>query len=718
MDSPAYMQIIALLTRAQNYPGLDGLNIINRRLKQICNLNNFVLTEAMTWFIKGLTHDRNDKLNSAIDAYQSCIESCTNDDTPLRFQTHILLASIYADRENYQQAYDLYQEVLSHSHLLDTNSLSLAYTNVSDLYLSLEKYPQAVELAKLGAKASNEVRNSVNEAICLLNVGMGLGQLGDSDFALQHFHQSLAIARTIPDRRIEAISHGYIAQILMQHKQPDVLQTRYHFEAADLLYAQVKDKHNSLENLTFFASFLAKIGEFESVQSLCKRLSYLVDAEDNFGSFARYCEAQIAVYEHQQQWQKLAHFQKTYLLQTQYRLHNVQSDKAEHLQREIEQLTEQQDHQLLKKVQEQIGAITEVGQSIATVQNIEQSLPFIYQKVCSIFPTDEFGIALFEEKTQTLDYRYFFDADGQVAPLIINCQTDNNIGSYVVTTGQTVHINNVNDESISTYVPKARREDQDLVIFDNNKIARSIILTPIRLGERILGVLSLQHHLPEQYQRHHVYLFEQLAGFIAISLENLVQRKHLEHANVQLDKLSKTDPLTGLYNRYQLDNIAPMLIKRATSKQESLAIAIIDIDYYKGFNDCYGHQQGDIALKSVAKVLQDVFNNAGEYLFRYGGDEFLLICANRSSQQIESKLIQLQKRIEQMDMINPSSVCSERLTLSMGVANITQFSSFVPNFESIFNIADKELYRVKKLGRNDFNIITRALVAKEDDLSQ
>ncbi|MGR5069186.1 MULTISPECIES: hypothetical protein [Vibrio] len=62
--------------------------------------------------------------------------------------------------------------------------MSLAYTNVSDLYLSLEKYPLAVELAKLGAKASNKVRNSVNETICLLNVGMGLGQLGDSDSTL------------------------------------------------------------------------------------------------------------------------------------------------------------------------------------------------------------------------------------------------------------------------------------------------------------------------------------------------------------------------------------------------------------------------------------------------------------------------------------------------------------------------------------------------------
>ncbi|BBM66417.1 GGDEF domain-containing protein [Vibrio alfacsensis] len=709
MDSPAYMQIIALLTRVQNYPGLDGLSFIERRIEQICQHTDFTMPEAFTCFVDGLKHDRNDELDPAIVQYQACLAACSSIDIALRFQTHVLLASIYADREQYQQAYDLYQEVLSHSHLLDTNFVSLAYTNISDLYLSLEKYSQAVELAQLGAKASQEVCNPVNEAICLLNVGMGLGQLGDPLSALEHFRQSLSIAKAIPDQRIEAIAHGYIAQILMQQTETNTQKIQFHFEAADQLYKQVKDQHNSQENLTFFAEFLTREHQFHDAQHICDRLAKLVDAENNFGFYARYCEAQIVIYEQQKQWETLTRFQKGYLAQTQHRLQRAQNEEAEHLQQEIAQLTEQQEHQLLKQVQEQVGAITDVGQSIATVQSLEQSLPFIYEKVSSIFPTDEFGIALFEEESQLLDYRYFYDCDGHVSPLTINCKTDRNIGSYVVTTGKTVHINNVTEESISAYVPLSERRENDLVIFDNSKVARSVILTPIRLGQRTLGVLSLQHHLPDQYQRHHVYLFEQLAGFIAISLENLVQRQHLQHANAQLDKLSKTDPLTGLYNRYQLDKIAPTLIKRAKSKPQNFAIAIIDIDYYKGFNDCFGHQQGDLALKAVAKVLTDVFSNKGEYLFRYGGDEFLLIAMNQSCGQLKVRLTQLEERIASLEMKNPSSLCSDLLTLSIGATNFTQLPSVRTSFESLFNIADEELYKVKEQGRNHFRLVEQEL---------
>ncbi|MGR5409783.1 hypothetical protein ACP3VV_13070 [Vibrio sp. PNB22_8_2] len=71
-----------------------------------------------------------------------------------------------------------------------------------------------------------------------------------------------------------------------------------------------------------------------------------------------------------------------------------------------------------------------------------------------------------------------------------------------------------------------------------------------------------------------------------------------------------------------------------------------------------------------------------------------------------------------MNMIKPSSICSERLTLSMGVANFTQFSSLKPSFEYLFNVADKELYREKELIRHDFSIVTRVLTPEEGGLIQ
>jgi diguanylate cyclase (GGDEF)-like protein len=698
MDHPAYLQIVALLTRIQNYPGLSGLDYILDRVEIICCQNDYQLCEQADSFVKGFTCDRNDQLEQAILFYQRCIEVSPARKNALRFQAHILLASIYADREQYREAYALYQEVLLHTHLLDTNALSLLYTNVSDLYLSLEKYHQAVDLAKLGAQASEKVCNQVNQAICQLNIGLGLGKIQQIDKALVSIERALSIALEIKEQRIEAISHGYLAQTKIHSEEFSFDDVEQHFITAHKLFAQVKDKHNQQENLTSHLDFLVQHLKFEQAQVLCNQLAQDEELKNNFGFYSKYCRAQIAIYQYGHNWQELAKFQSMFIAHLENQLDDNKQNDAEQLRGQIAHLTQDQAHLVMKNIQEQIGTLTDIGQSIATSNDLEKGLAFIYQKVGLVFPTDEFGIALYNQDTHELDYRYFFDSDGLVERLVINCDQDKNIGSYVVRKAQTVHINNVNDESISSFVPLNDRKDHDLVVFNNDKIARSVILTPIKLGERILGVLSIQHHEPEQYQQHHVYLFEQLASFIAISLENFEQRQNLQQANLLLETLSRTEPLTGLYNRYQLDSMTPSLISNAQVNNHALALVIIDIDYYKGYNDFHGHHKGDLALKLVSSVLKSVFEQFDTHIFRYGGDEFLIICENLNEAQLMSKLSLLQEQIEDLHLSNPLSQCAEILTLSVGAVNFYSLDSCC--FEELFTIADKQLYRAKEKGRN------------------
>lgn len=698
MDHPAYLQIVALLTRIQNYPGLSGLAYILDRVDAICTQHDYQRCQQVDSFVRGFTCDRNDQLEQAIEFYQTSIDASPSRKNALRFQAHILLASIYADREQYQAAYSLYQEVLLHTHLLDTNALSLLYTNVSDLYLSLEKYQQAVELAELGSQASEKVCNLVNQAICQLNIGLGLGKLQNIENALVSIERALNIAVEINDTRIEAISHSYLAQTKLNCDSYNFDDIEQHFVAAHQLFRLVKDKHNQQENLTAYLEFLVQHLKYAQAQDLCDQLAQDDDLKSNFGFYSKYCHAQMTIYEKGNDWKALAGFQMMFLSHLENQLNEQKQNDAEQLRGQISHLTQDQEHLVMKKIREQIGTLTDIGQSIATSDNLENGLAFIYEKVGSVFPTDEFGIALYDQSTHELDYRYFFDSDGPVERLVINCDQDKNIGSYVVRTAQTVHINNVNDESISSYVPLEVREDHDLVVFDNNKTARSIILTPIKLGKRILGVLSVQHHRPDQYQQHHVHLFEQLANFIAISLENFEQRQNLQQANILLETLSRTDPLTGLYNRYQLDSLTPSLISNAQISGNSLALVIIDIDYYKGYNDFHGHHKGDQALKLVSYVLKNVFDQFGTHIFRYGGDEFLIICENLNEPRLMSKLSLLQEQIEDLNLSNPLSKCSEILTLSVGAVNFHSLDSCC--FEELFTITDKQLYRAKEKGRN------------------
>lgn len=356
-----------------------------------------------------------------------------------------------------------------------------------------------------------------------------------------------------------------------------------------------------------------------------------------------------------------------------------------------------------------MGVVTEVGQYIATSANLTDNLAVIYEKVCSIFPTDEFGIALYNEETQWLDYCYFYDYDGPVPNYKVDCAHEESMGSYVVKHKRTVHLNRIDESSINAFVSADKRQEKDCVHFIPEKQIQSLILAPICLGDKVLGVLSLQHHLTDQYHQYHCNLFEQLASFIAIALENHVQRQHLQQANLKLDTMSKTDPLTGLYNRYQLDHITPELIEHSTQAQSNLAVIVLDIDYYKGYNDFHGHHKGDLALQAVAEQMTSVFSQENNYLFRYGGDEFLILCSGLSPAQLETKLQQLSDGVKQLALRNPLSQCSQYVTLSIGAANFTHISRSDHPFASLFTVADEQLYKAKKSGRNQICTINYTL---------
>jgi diguanylate cyclase (GGDEF)-like protein len=179
----------------------------------------------------------------------------------------------------------------------------------------------------------------------------------------------------------------------------------------------------------------------------------------------------------------------------------------------------------------------------------------------------------------------------------------------------------------------------------------------------------------------------------------------LQQANNLLDNLSKTDPLTKLYNRYQLDTIAPTLIQKAINQDSKIAIVIIDIDFYKGYNDQFGHQAGDEALKIVAANISSAFSDTSiDHIFRYGGDEFLVLCDGQTDEQVIRKIHQLQSAILSLKIAHPRSYASDYLTLSIGVSNHRLYKEQPIDFNDLFNVADSALYTAKEQGRNQFHL--------------
>uniref|UniRef100_Q31EB3 diguanylate cyclase n=1 Tax=Hydrogenovibrio crunogenus (strain DSM 25203 / XCL-2) TaxID=317025 RepID=Q31EB3_HYDCU len=171
---------------------------------------------------------------------------------------------------------------------------------------------------------------------------------------------------------------------------------------------------------------------------------------------------------------------------------------------------------------------------------------------------------------------------------------------------------------------------------------------------------------------------------------DITDRKRNEH-------LSITDDLTGLYNRRYFNQVIEREINRAKREQRSLAIAMMDIDFFKKINDTYGHQEGDQVLKQVATVFESSFHRATDFVFRMGGEEFLVISLFKSEAEFQTYLEQLCLKVKSLGIENAAS--SEGvLTISVGA--IYCESDALTNSEKLYKVVDQRLYQAKQTGRN------------------
>ena len=182
---------------------------------------------------------------------------------------------------------------------------------------------------------------------------------------------------------------------------------------------------------------------------------------------------------------------------------------------------------------------------------------------------------------------------------------------------------------------------------------------------------------------------DDIVGFTAIRT-NITDKKHIEY-------LSITDELTQLYNRRFFNTKIEKEINRAKRENTYLSFLIMDIDYFKEFNDTYGHQKGDFALEEVSKVLKKYTNRSSDFAFRLGGEEFGIITRLEKEKIIEFAN-NIKNEIEELHIEHKKSSISEYLTISIGVTSRTGLDLLDSN--TLYKEADDSLYLAKNKGRN------------------
>ncbi len=176
----------------------------------------------------------------------------------------------------------------------------------------------------------------------------------------------------------------------------------------------------------------------------------------------------------------------------------------------------------------------------------------------------------------------------------------------------------------------------------------------------------------------------------------------------RVEKLSITDALTGLYNRRYFDIVFPRVFKSVKREKSSMVFLMMDIDFFKQYNDTYGHKKGDEALKSVAKVMNEQFKRPDDYLFRLGGEEFGALYYSNNLENAYKMAERVKQQVEQLEINHEQNSASPYLTISIGLFFIPTDCHFI-DLDEIYKAADDALYKAKESGRNRIEVVDIAI---------
>ena len=208
------------------------------------------------------------------------------------------------------------------------------------------------------------------------------------------------------------------------------------------------------------------------------------------------------------------------------------------------------------------------------------------------------------------------------------------------------------------------------------------------------------------WQVEEISLLQELATQLAIGIKqaNLHQR---------LSELAWLDPLTRIYNRRYFDRQLNLEWRRLSRDSSSLSLLMCDVDYFKLYNDTYGHQQGDKCLQQVAKAISSVLKRPGDTLARYGGEEFVAILANTPKSGAVKVAKAIQTAIAKLNVPHPNSlVGSGAITMSVGIASTIPKTQKDPHL--LIEASDLALYQAKEQGRNSIAVYSEPISNSQD----
>jgi len=613
--------------------------------------------------------------------------------------------------------------------------LGYLYTDSGNLEVGLKSYLRALELMK--------ENNQEIDPFILNNIGVVYDNSGQADEALEFFQEAIKIVKKT-EYSFQSLLLFNIANMYLRKKDTEtaqkyceqafsILETNHaekhdfaqYYSILGVIYKEMNQLSKALENyqiaLSLYQESNKKYAEIDMLNEIGvtylkqnnneESIKYLKSAmkeakKINANGLLKDIYMTLAeTYEKKRDYKLAFNYLKLFnelnekikttelndkLVQhmTEFKVEKAQKDaeiqrlKTEELKRKAEETTLKAN--ALAASYEDIKIIGEIGQKITATLDIKKVLNMVYKNINKLMAADVFGICLYNKEQGSIDFKILIEQ------------------------GKRLPLHQVMIDNEKSYAAKCIREKKEIcindMILDNKQQLRvgatenkfkckSIIYYPLITEDKIVGAMTVQSYKNNAYSDRSIGMIKALASYIAIALNNSQKSEELRVKTNELEAISKTDVLTGIYNRrYIMSKIEEEAVAYKDVKR-TFSIVIIDIDYFKSINDKYGHNCGDHILVKLSKILKANIRKQ-DVLSRWGGEEFLMLLPDTNEEEAVLICEFIREKIEGSNFNYEKKRI--KLTVTFGVSEYNENLGV----DSTINDADKALYEGKNKGRN------------------
>lgn len=325
----------------------------------------------------------------------------------------------------------------------------------------------------------------------------------------------------------------------------------------------------------------------------------------------------------------------------------------------------------------ELTILHEVSKNISSILDLEQLLKLIMEKSTDLFQAQKGSLMLVDKERKELAIKV---AKGLSDKIIegVRLKYGEKIAGLVLEEGEPLLVENIEKD------PKVRRKKKA------HYKTKSFISLPLIAQGKEIGVINISDKITgEIFNRADLRFLSTLESQASIAIRNAQLFQEVE-------SLSITDELTDLHNRRYIQEELKHEIERCKRFNRPLSILVADIDWFKNYNDRYGHPEGDKILKQVSNILKEK-SRAIDIVSRYGGEEFLLVLPETNKKDAVLLAERLREAVEKSQFKKESTQPNGKLTISLGLAT---YPIDAPSIDALIKKADQALYRAKRKNRN------------------